>query len=195
MPLASSRSAAEKRSESVNAEKKEQQRRQRLSFPNTIQSSTVVNETKAIVSRRRRSSARYQRQSSESSLTVEVNENNANTNANNKNLLPPQSPGLGPTPYWKTTEDREMSPRLTRSQRKKSSSNLPLQERERDMGVMLAFSPPNQEENARREQREMKASEEDRYVVVVCCCRVHYCDCLYCSIIIILSSHCVFRYF
>jgi hypothetical protein len=162
MPLASSRSAADKRSESVNAEKKEQQRRQRLSFPNTIQSSTVVNETKAIVSRRRRSSARYQRQSSESSLNVEVastKENNAN-----KNLLPPASPGQGPTPYWKTTEERggEMSPRLTRSQKKKAkpSDHLPLQER--DMGVMLSFSPPNQEANARREQQEMRASEEER---------------------------------
>ena len=180
MPLASSRSAAEKRSESVNAEKKEQQRRQRLSFPSSIiQSSTVVNETKAIVSRRRRSSARYQRQSSESSLNnVETEmettkENNANAN---KNLLPPptssptsggqgQGPGPGPTPYWKTTEERggEMSPRLTRSQKKKAkpSDNLPLQER-RDMGVMLSFSPPNQEENARREQQEMRASEQER---------------------------------
>jgi hypothetical protein len=164
MPLASSRSAAEKRSESVNAEKKEQQRRQRLSFPNTIQSSTVVNETKAIVSRRRRSSARYQRQSSESSLNVEVataKENNNNNTNTNKNLLPPASPGQGPTPYWKTTEDREMSPRLTRSQRKKAAPDTnPLQER--DMGVMLSFSPPNQEENARREQREMNASEQER---------------------------------
>lgn len=168
MPLASSRSAAEKRSESVIAEKKEQQRRNRLSFPNTVPSSTVVNETKAIVSRRRRSSARYQRQSSESSLTVDVATTKENTNANsnaNKNLLPPQSPGQGPTPYWKTTEDREMSPRLTRSQRKKSmpNNNHPLQERGgTGTGLMLSFSPPNQEENARREQQALKASEQDR---------------------------------
>jgi hypothetical protein len=174
MPLASSRSAAEKRSESVNAEKKEEQRRQRLSFPHTIQSSTVVNESKAIVSRRRRSSARYQRQSSESSLHVEEEEAaSAKENNANKNLLPPghASPGgagagagqAGPTPYWKTTEDRDMSPRLTRSQKKKgapNNDNAPLQER--DMGVMLSFSPPNQEENARREQQEMRASEQER---------------------------------
>jgi hypothetical protein len=162
MPLASSRSAAEKRSESVTAERKEQQRRNRLSFPNTIQSSTVVNETKAKETRRRRSSARYQRQSSESSLAVDgVKENKAHANATN--LLPPKSPGQGPTPYWKTTEERggEMSPRLTRSQKKKDSDNPSLLQ-ERDMGVMLTFSPPNQEENARREQQEMKAREQDR---------------------------------
>jgi hypothetical protein len=168
MPLASSRSAAEKRSESVAAERKEQQRRQRLSFPNTIQSSTVVNESKAL---RRRSSARYQRQSSESSLPTSAvestsgKENESENNGPNPYLLPPKSPG--PTPYWKTTEERggEMSPRLTRSQSK--SKNPPA--RDEVTGFILNFSPPNQDANARREQAQLKAKDQERYVPVDYC--------------------------
>jgi hypothetical protein len=40
------------------------------------------------------------------------------------------------------------------------SDNPPLQER--DMGVMLSFSTPNQAENVRREQQELEASGEER---------------------------------
>lgn len=95
MPLASSRSAAQKRSESVAAERKEQQRRQRLSLPSTIASTTSVNKDKV----KRRLSARHRRLSSSSQSKGSMQLPTKENHVPNRQMLPPKSPGV--TPYWK----------------------------------------------------------------------------------------------
>jgi len=89
MPLASSREASKKRAERVAKEKKEERRRQQISLPSTIDSSTSVNEAKV----QRRLSAR---RNSSNKLNVQTKEN-ARPNQ------PPKSPG--PTPYWQVSRE------------------------------------------------------------------------------------------
>jgi hypothetical protein len=158
MPLASSRHASQKRAEAVAAEKKERERRQRLSLPASIKSTTHVNEAKAKRRLSRRLSAH---------LTISSKENDAPNKKSN--AASPESPRLGPTPYYKIVEERggQKSPPLTRSHKKESRKD-PTEFR--GGGMVLNFSPPNQEENARRELARMDASERERYV----CFRRHH---------------------
>jgi|UPI000581A959 kinesin family protein C1 len=150
MPLASSRHASQKRAEAVAAEKKERERRQRLSLPASIKSTTHVNEAKAKRRLSRRLSAH---------LTISSKENGAPNKKSN--AASPESPRLGPTPYYKIVEERggQKSPPLTRSHKKESRKD-PTEFR--GGGMVLNFSPPNQEENARRELARMDASERER---------------------------------
>ena len=65
-------------------------------------------------------------------------------------------------------EGRENSPRLTRSAKKRKQQQRlpPTQKNERrDSGMVLNFSPPDQEANRRREQQEMNRKERERYVL------------------------------
>ena len=145
MPLASSRSASQKRAASVAAEKKEEKRRQRLSLPSTCDSSTVVTESKA----RRRQSLRRQSSCKE------------NSDPHQHSNTPPKK--LGVTPYWKVAEGRggETSPRLTRSASKDKRSKKNHHPPRPGAGV-LTFSPPNQMENAKREERERMEKQAAR---------------------------------
>jgi len=77
-------------------------------------------------------------------------------------------PSPGPTPYWKVAQERgATSPRETRSATKNKPSRRdrlpPLgvshQSDNRDVGIVLSFSPPDQEANARREKQEIERKE------------------------------------
>lgn len=86
MPLASSRHASLKRTQALEAEKKER-KRMRLSLPSTIASTTAVNEEKV----QRRLSSRRQ-------SLMKASKSNDENEAPNQ----PQ----GPTPYWKVRREK-----------------------------------------------------------------------------------------
>jgi hypothetical protein len=132
MPLASSREASIRRSERVEAEASEHRRRERLSLPSTIDSATVATEAKV---RRRQST----RRDSIAAFKARAHERLQATSKEN-------SP---PAPY---------SPPLTRSAKKPRVVGT----LEESMGLILSFSPPNQEENARREREEFENKERAR---------------------------------
>jgi hypothetical protein len=132
MPLASSREASIRRAERVSAEASEHRRRERLSLPTTIDSATVATEAKA---RRRQST----RRDSIAAFKARAQERLEVTSKEN-------SP---PAPY---------SPPLTRSTKKARKGGF----LEESVGLILSFSPPNQEENARRERKELEKKEGAR---------------------------------
>ena len=63
-------------------------------------------------------------------------------------------------------ERGDVSPRLTRSATKKQKQRLPPKDKStnerRESGMVLNFSPPDQEANRRREQQEMARKERER---------------------------------
>lgn len=137
MPLASSREAAKKRAERAAADVRELRRRESLSLPMTIDSSTKVTEAKLIRRRsaRRDSIASFKAQAKQQRLKKE------NT--------PPRIP--------KSKSMLEnYSPPLTRSAKKQRYDGDDTQ------SLVLTFSPPDQEENARREQNEKELKEMAR---------------------------------
>lgn len=138
MPLASDRSASLHRQKMVEAEKKAEARKRRLSLPKTIRSTTHVNAAKV---EHRRKSRRLSERFKENEL--------------------PESPPQGPTPYHKVVQERggEVSPRLTRSQKKVKQVS---KHERRGSGMVLSFSPPNQELNARREKDRIEESDRGR---------------------------------
>ena len=108
MPLASSRTASEKRAAAVQAEKAEKERREKISLPRNCRSSTRVN--RESVKRRRNSRAmseermRKQVKGDDDSVNTRTSakENNPSNGSppRRKPSVPPL-PILSPTPYWK----------------------------------------------------------------------------------------------
>lgn len=115
MPLASSRSASEKRQAEVKAERERQERRNRLSLPKTIKSTTRV--TRESVKRRRDSRAQSIERSKKQVKSQPKDEHpkaKGNGDATKENQVVIMSPErkqpaasaapfqiLSPTPYWK----------------------------------------------------------------------------------------------
>lgn len=88
---------------------------------------------------------------------------------NTRLMLPMLTPNSFLTTIQVAEEGRENSPRLTRSAKKrKQQQRLPPTQRNerRDSGMVLNFSPPDQEANRRREQQEMDRKERERYVMM-----------------------------
>lgn len=169
MPLASSLSAAQKRAEVVEMERRQQERRasvmqgrrRRLSLPTTIQSSTVATKSKVD---RRRSIRRENSSNSLASANAAASKENAdnNTNINHK----------------RTSSNIHCyySPPETRSAKKKKLELNPAFFDTIKPSSLLSFPPPNQAANEQREIKRLEQAERERYVptrvvVVVCVCR------------------------
>jgi hypothetical protein len=116
MPLASSRSASEQRAAAVKAERERKERRERISLPKTIRSSTRV--TRDSVKRRRESRAMSVERSKKQVKPDPQEEPNdpENAEASKENQVVIMSPErkqqpssdeplqiLSPTPYWKVS--------------------------------------------------------------------------------------------
>jgi len=108
MPLASSRSAAEKRAERIEQERREKERRERLSLPRNCRSSTRV--TRENVKRRRLSRAMSEERTIKKQNSNDDNDTITTCKENKRQQLtsPPKRkagipplPVLSPTPYWK----------------------------------------------------------------------------------------------
>jgi hypothetical protein len=152
MPLASSRSAAQKRAEAIDQERAAQARRHRLSMPRSFSSTTVVNQDKMHRRLSRQSSAR---------LSVASKDDHVSVASNSKENQDLQSPPRA-TPYWKVAQERGSSPRMTRSAVKKKQKTDPPDAIEG--GGVLLFSPTNIEAIAQNEEAGVVARENERYV-------------------------------
>ena len=108
MPLASSRTASEKRAAVVKAEKEQKERRERISLPRTARSSTRV--TRDSVKRRRNSRAMSEERMKKQVKAADDNDADSVAKENNpshgsppprRKQSQPPLPILSPTPYWK----------------------------------------------------------------------------------------------
>lgn len=169
MPLASSREAVMRRSERVAMEKKEQQRRERLSLPHSLRNkaSSSTASTASVTSDacsearvKRRQSARHRESIAEFKIRnkkererLEQERVKENTTVN------------GSSPARASHRSKIYSPPVTRSAKKlrrQGDDSIADSTSSSRRSLVMSFSPPDQEENARREQERLEREEAEQ---------------------------------